>query len=98
MASVDVNEQLREVTLQGVETIGKDLGKGYYGKVFAVKHLGLVCAAKEIHSHLLIDVSPEEKKAIKDGYVFDVKRFATRTSCSSWEYIIPQFSQNFPTW
>jgi len=69
MASLDVKEQLKEVTLQGVKLIGQNLGQGAYGKVFTVKHLGLVCAAKEIHPLLLSGVPPEDKKAIKDAFI-----------------------------
>ena len=69
MASRGVTDQLKEFTLEGIKPVGKDLGRGAYGKVFTVKHLGLVCAAKEIHSLLLDGVSPQEKKAIKDGFI-----------------------------
>ncbi|XP_065893217.1 uncharacterized protein [Dysidea avara] len=65
----DVREQLKEVTLEGVVPVGKDLGEGSYGKVFAVKHLGLVCAAKEIHSIFLDVDEAEQKNAIKDNFV-----------------------------
>jgi len=68
MASQDVLDQLKHLTLEDV-LLNKELGHGAYGKVFTVKHLGLPCAAKEIHSHLLDGVSPEEKKAIKDGFL-----------------------------
>ncbi|XP_065893221.1 uncharacterized protein [Dysidea avara] len=68
MASRGAIDQLKEFTLEGVEPVGKVLGRGAYGKVFTVKHLGLVCAAKEIHA-LLLDVSPQEKNVIKDGFI-----------------------------
>ena len=69
MASRDVIDQLTDFTLEEVKLVGKDLGRGAYGKVFTVKHLGLVCAAKQIHPLLLDGVSPQEKKAIKDGFI-----------------------------
>ena len=69
MASEDLSDQLKNLTLEAVIPQNKELGRGAYGKVFTVNHLGLPCAAKEIHSLLLDGVSPEEKKAIKDGFM-----------------------------
>ena len=69
MASQDVLDQLKHLTLKDVVLLNEELGRGAYGKVFTVKYFGLPCAAKEIHSHLLDGVSPEEKKAIKDGFI-----------------------------
>ena len=69
MASKDLSDQLKDLTLEDVIPQNKELGRGAYGKVFTVKHLGLHCAAKEIHSLLIDGVSPEEKKAIKDGFI-----------------------------
>ena len=69
MASKDLSDQLKNLTLKAVIPQNKELGRGAYGKVFTVNHLGLQCAAKEIHSLLLDGVSPEDKKAIKDGFI-----------------------------
>ena len=69
MASKDLSDQLKDLTLETVIPLNKELGRGAYGKVFTVNHLGLPCAAKEIHSLLLDGVSPEEKKAIKDSFM-----------------------------
>ena len=69
MASKDLSDQLKDLTLEDVIPQNKELGRGAYGKVFSVKYLGLPCAAKEIHSLLIDGVSAEEKKAIKDGFI-----------------------------
>ena len=69
MASKDLGDQLKDLTLEDVVPQSKELGRGAYGKVFTVNYLGLPCAAKEIHSLLLDGVSPEDKKAIKDGFI-----------------------------
>ena len=65
----DLSDQLKDLTLEDVIPQNKELGRGAYGKVFTVDHLGLPCAAKEIHSLLIDGVSAEEKKAIKDGFI-----------------------------
>ena len=69
MASKDLSDQLKDLTLEDVIPQNKELGRGAYGKVFTVDFLGLPCAAKEIHSLLIDGVSPEDKKAIKDGFI-----------------------------
>ena len=69
MASKDLSDQLKDLTLEDVFLQNKEIGRGAYGKVFTANYLGLRCAAKEIHSLLYDGVSPEEKKAIKDGFI-----------------------------
>ena len=69
MASKDLSDQLKNLTLEDVIPQNNELGRGAYGKVFTVDYLGLPCAAKEIHSLLIDGVSPEDKKAIKDGFI-----------------------------
>ena len=74
MASKTISDQLNDLTLEDVIPENKELGRGAYGKVFTVNYLGLPCAAKEIHSLLLDGVAPEEKKAIKDGFIRECYR------------------------
>ena len=74
MASEDLSDQLKNLSLQDVIPQNKELGRGAYGKVFRVKHLGSSFAAKEIHSLLLDGATPEEKKAIKDGFIRECYR------------------------
>ena len=69
MASQDVNALLKDVTIEGVVLVDKELGRGAYGRVFTVKYCGLVCAAKEIHPILIEGVSPAEKKTIIDNFI-----------------------------
>ena len=69
MASKDFSDQLKDLTLEAVIPQNKQLGRGAYGKVFTVNHVGLPCAAKEIHSLLLDGVSAEDKKAIKNAFI-----------------------------
>lgn len=47
--------------LSGVRSLGNDLGKGSYGKVYTIKYDGAIYAAKEIHS-ILIQHDPGELK------------------------------------
>ena len=64
MASVDYGVQ--DLTLHGVIQLGQELGRGAYGKVYAVKYCGTVCAAKEIHSILIEGIGEiEQQKTIE---------------------------------
>ena len=50
MASQDVNALLKDVTIDGVILVDKELGRGAYGRVFTVEYCGL---ALEKYSHFL---------------------------------------------
>ena len=47
------NTKFEQLTLADVKDLNKELGRGAYGRVFAVEYCGTSCAAKEIHSILL---------------------------------------------
>ena len=49
------------LTLLNVKNLDKELGRGAYGRVFAVEYCGTRCAAKEIHSILLSGAEGKEK-------------------------------------
>ena len=50
-------EGTQDFVLKGVMPLNrKELGRGAYGKVYAIKYCQTVCAAKEIHSILIEDV------------------------------------------
>ena len=69
-SSESICDQLKDLTLKNVKfKTSKVLGRGAYGKVFTVKHLGLRCAAKEIHPYLLSEATPAERKIMKDNFV-----------------------------
>ena len=58
MASIDSFEGLQ---LKGVTQLNRDeLGRGAYGRVYAVKYCQTICAAKEIHSILVEGVGQVE--------------------------------------
>ena len=59
---------MKDVTLKEVIQLNDQLGHGSYGNVFTVKYDGVVCAAKEIHTILIENVSSEEQNRIKDDF------------------------------
>ena len=70
MASIDdITAALRDFTLTDVTPLGQELGRGAYGRVFTVKYLKNIYAAKEIHSLLLEVANPEERRMIKNAFL-----------------------------
>ena len=70
-ATSDINELLRETTLEGdvEEVVGAELGRGSYGRVFSVIYSGSVYAAKEIHPILYEEVGVEDKEAVRRNFL-----------------------------
>jgi len=70
MAFSDVGaESLKQHFLKGVAPLNKELGRGAYGRVFAVMYGGLTYAAKEIHPLLLDGMSTEELLFVKNSFI-----------------------------
>lgn len=65
MASSDSEPRLNLVELTDVRTTGKLIGKGAYGRVIEVYVHETLCAAKEIHSSLIKDVTATEFEGAK---------------------------------
>ena len=58
--------ELKAVTpLQG----GRELGRGAYGRVYAVNYHGTICAAKEIHSILVDGVDEVQMRRIVESFM-----------------------------
>ena len=56
-------DSVQDFVLKGVRYLNrKELGRGAYGKVYAVKYCETICAAKEIHSILIEDVGEAERR------------------------------------
>ena len=52
----------------------EEIGRGSYGKVFKVNYYGTLCAAKEIHSILLENVSRQELERTKSTYLRECRQ------------------------
>ena len=68
-ATRGIIDELKDVTLEKVVMLNKELGRGAYGIVFTVKYDGVVCAAKEIHPILTENVTIEQKRFIMDNFI-----------------------------
>ena len=54
----------------GVKFTDRELGRGRYGRVFAVDYNGVTCAAKEVHPILYNTASSEERSRIKRMFLY----------------------------
>ena len=58
----------KRVILKNVVPLDEEIGRGSYGRVFTVKYVGLVCAAKEIHS-ILLEADEESREAVIGSFL-----------------------------
>ena len=66
---MESSESIQDFVLKGVTSVNrKELGRGAYGKVYAVKYCQTVCAAKEIHSILIEDVGETERRRTMESF------------------------------
>ena len=73
MASSDT--EIQGFVLKGVISLNrKELGRGAYGKVYAVKYCQTVCAAKEIHSILIEDVGETERRLTIESFLRECRQ------------------------
>ena len=69
------SEGIQDFVLKGVTSLNrKELGRGAYGKVYAVKYCQTVCAAKEIHSVLIEDVGEAERRLTIDSFLRECRQ------------------------
>ena len=68
-------EGIQGFVLKGVTPLNrKELGRGAYGKVYAVKYCQTVCAAKETHSILTEDVGEAERRLTIDSFLRECRQ------------------------
>ena len=68
-------EDIRSFILKGVTSLNhKELGRGAYGKVYAVSYCQTVCAAKEIHSILIENVGEAERRLTIDSFLRECRQ------------------------
>ena len=72
------SESIQDFVLKGVTSLNrKELGRGAYGKVYAVKYCQTVCAAKEIHSILIEDVGETERRLTIESFLRECRQCST---------------------
>ena len=64
--------------LKGVKELGRDeLGRGAYGRVYAVKYCETICAAKEIHSILVEGVGQVQMQRTIESFMRECRQCST---------------------
>ena len=66
---MDGDDVVKHLVITGVKFTDRVLGRGAYGRVFAVDHNGVTCAAKEIQPILIENVSARELSKIKQEFL-----------------------------
>ena len=66
------------LVLNGVSKLDrKELGRGAYGRVYAVNYHGTICAAKEIHSILVEEVGEVEMRRTVESFMRECHQIST---------------------
>ena len=66
------------LALKGVTKLNcKELGRGAYGRVYAVNYHGTICAAKEIHSILVEEVGEVEMQRTVESFMRECSQCST---------------------
>ena len=72
------DDDFQGLVLKGVTKLDrKELGRGAYGKVYAVKYCGTICAAKEIHSILVEEVGDVEIRRTVESFMRECRQCST---------------------
>ena len=72
------NDNFEGLELKGVTELNRDeLGRGAYGRVYAVKFYQTICAAKEIHSILVEGVGQVEMQRIIESFMRECRQCST---------------------
>ena len=63
--------QLQSLSLDGIEEIGEELGRGAYGVVYEVRVSGLVCAGKTLHESIVqVHILANDEMITTSCYLF----------------------------
>ena len=65
------------LTLHGVQSTEKEIGRGSFGRVFEVNYEGTLCAAKEIHAILLNYAQGYEHERIRNNFLRECRIWST---------------------
>ena len=72
------NDNFEGLELKGVTELNRDeLGRGAYGRVYAVKYCQTICAAKEIHSILVEGVGQVEMQRTIESFMTECRQCST---------------------
>ena len=75
--------QVDDITFEGLQLEGitevshDELGRGAYGRVYAVKYCKTICAAKEIHAILLVGVGQVEMQRTIESFMKECQQCST---------------------
>ena len=65
----DGDDAVKHLIITGVKFTDRELGRGAFGRVFAVDYNGITCAAKELYSVLLENVGAADRSQIIQSFL-----------------------------
>ena len=65
---MDGDDAVKHLIITGVKFTDRELGRGAYGRVFAVEYNGITCAAREFNSNVLYDAN-DQLQEIKENFL-----------------------------
>ena len=63
------DDVVKHLIITGVKLTDRELGRGAYGRVFAVNYNGVTCAAKQLHPLLLEDAGRNGSRIFKESFL-----------------------------
>ena len=66
---MDGDGVVKRLIITGVKFTDRELGRGKYGRVFAVDYNGVKCAAKEFHPFLLKIATVADRPKLKQNFL-----------------------------
>ena len=66
-----------DLIIYDVNSTGREIGRGAYGRVFEVEYHGILCAAKEVHALLLQYSQGEEFHKITTDFLNECQIWST---------------------
>jgi len=73
-----LNDDFQGLVLKGVTKLDREeLGRGAYGRVYAVKYCGTICAANEVHSILVEEVRDVEIQRTVESFMRECLQCST---------------------
>ena len=71
---MDSGRDFEGLVLNGITTIDRELGRGAYGRVYAVNYHGTMCAAKEIHPILVEGVGQVQMQRMVELFMWECRQ------------------------
>ena len=87
------SESIQNFVLKGVTSLSRELGRGAYGTVYAVKYCETIYAAKEIHSILIEGVGETERRLTIESFLRECRQCSMLRHPNVIQFTIPRLKR-----